>query len=690
MAATFVMLRIGGVAPGVIPSGALSLALLAVLAIVGRVLGLVEARGRERAIADTRAWVTAHGFGLGLACIVVAAAWLRFFGIAGDLGHVALQIDENRLNQSVLNLFRTGDINYRTVEHYPGVHYWLLVGTYLLAYVWGLMSDVATTLARMPVEYFAAAGRMVSAAMSTGTVMITGLLGRRLAGPRVGLAAAALLAIGPLPIIMARQVRNDATQTLLCLAAVYVALGVYRRTHAAWEPALGGVLAGLATGVKYTAVFVLVPVMLAAVTCEDPRRRARALGLAVCGFLVAALVSNHFVWADLPNLVDQLSDQILITGEGHWAAQANPPAYHARILAGRVLGWPLLLLAAATAAYRLAVGPWSWRLFLTYPLFYIWFVSQRPSQLPRWVYPAAPFAAIAACAGLIALIELVEARFERAEPSPRWRALATPALVLVFFAPMLAATTTNLSRQFSPPTYALTEEWLEDNTAPADRVLLQRNWLDLDPERHDLRRPRSIRDVLNGGRYELATHDWVVVQEGLFQNPTLERLRLAEAINVAPYFGGNQGPDFRIFAVPEAEPIEGPMEVRIDGPGSRDYLGNEWPPRRPEEVGRLVPTEGARIFLPPLGARTRRLELVFAEDPAGGAPDIELFAAGRRLDLSPPQVADTDVLAPGSATRVVRVTIELSLGTVGPRVVELYVQAATTVGAARIFGFRLE
>ena len=36
----------------------------------------------------------------------------------------------------------------------------------------------------------------------------------------------------------------------------------------------------------------------------------RALALVVCGFLATALLSNHFVWYDLPNLVKQLCETI--------------------------------------------------------------------------------------------------------------------------------------------------------------------------------------------------------------------------------------------------------------------------------------------------------------------------------------------------------------------------------------------
>ena len=104
---------------------------------------------------------------------------------------------------------------------------------------------------------------------------------------------------------------------MFIVAAVYVALGVHRRGHAGYAPALAGALAGLAAGIKYTGVFALVPVLLAAVSTEDTARRGRAFVLGVSGFIAAALTSNHFVITDLPRLVYQLSAQVAITGPAH-------------------------------------------------------------------------------------------------------------------------------------------------------------------------------------------------------------------------------------------------------------------------------------------------------------------------------------------------------------------------------------
>lgn len=682
IAAAALLLRIGGYGAGVIPPALVCLAILVALVAAGRWADAVQLRGRAHAAADLRAWASENSFWLTLSAVALLAAVVRLAAITQDLGHVAPGIDENRLNSSILFFFRTGEIDHRTVEHYPGVHFWLLTGSYLLAYLRGLTQGLADTFAGMPREVFFAAGRLVSTAESVATVVLVGLLGRRLAGARTGLWAAGLLALAPLSISLGRQLRNDAAQTMLIVAAVYVALGVYRRGHSGYAPLLAGALAGLAAGVKYTGVFALIPVLLAAVSTEDTARRGRASVLALGGFVAAALTSNHFVVTDLPRLVYQLSSQIQITGPLHWAAQDNPAAFHVMILATRVVGWPLLILGAATLVVHLAAGRWRWWVFAAYPLVYIGFVSGRPSQLPRWVYPAAPFAAIIAAAGLVAVTAYLGRRMDAAD-RPRLAWAAGPILAFILVSPVVWRTATELNRRFGAPTYRVAEEWLEHNTAAGDRILIQRRWLDLDPKRFSLNRVASLQDQLDGGRHALAANDWIVVHEALRRHSTLEALTLGKDITVDAFLGGNQGPDFAIYAAPRIAATDAPLDLRLDTDEAFDFLGPEWSREPDPRPGLALPPAGASLFLPPLGSAGRTLDIVVAaadDDDDAASLVLDFESAGRAL------IATRISVAPNGAQTF---TMELSLRVVGPGVVRVFVRPGAGAGPVRVLRIRL-
>jgi len=677
LAAGLLLLRLGGYGHGIAPSAGIFLAILLLLLVYERLHGELAVHGREAALSRWRDWVGRHGFALGLAAITVLALGLRFFALTREFGHLPPNVDENRLNVSILHLFRTGDIDYRTVEHYPGIHYWMLAGTYLFAYVWGLMSDVGRSLGQMPANYFLGFGRAVSALQSTATVVLVGVLGRRLVCARAGLLAALVMALAPLSILVGRQLRNDAAATMLIVAAVIVALGVYRRGFRLWEAALGGALAGLAAGVKYTGVFALLPVLLACALSEDRLRRGQAAGLALAGFLAAALLSNPFVWADIPNLLVQLSDQISITGEGHWAAQDNPAGYHVMTLVHRVLGWPMLLLGAAVLAYHLAAGSKRWWVFAIYPLTSIWFVAQRPSQLPRWVYPEAPFMAVAAAAGLVALLAWANRRFPAVQRDRTRRTVLAALTIIVFLSPMIRTNALNLSLLISTPTWTLTEQWVESNAAQGDRILLDRYWLQLDAARYDLNR-QPLDEVLDQGSYELAANDWIVVHEQLFGHAALGNLRRVGRITLDHSFFGTQGPDFFIFQPPEVAPARVPLQVMLAERGARRYLGHEWPSPGSDATRRL-PEAGAGLYVPPLGRQTLQLDVIVAPPASGPLPAIDA-RAGR---------SDVDVLRTRGDDGSLVFTIELPLRVVGPGVVSVFLRPQPDSGPVDVRGFRL-
>ncbi len=111
------------------------------------------------------------------------------------------------------------------------------------------------------------------------------------------------------------MVRNDPGMVLAVTAAIYAALTYYDSGKLGWI-ATAGALAGVAAAIKYSAVFALAPVLIAACSCSSVNARGRIRAAAVaalaCGLAVA--VSNHFVWADFPNLLRQLATQYTFTG----------------------------------------------------------------------------------------------------------------------------------------------------------------------------------------------------------------------------------------------------------------------------------------------------------------------------------------------------------------------------------------
>ncbi len=613
--AAVLFVRLAGIGRGWLPTaGALGL-LLVGLELVrlfrDRVLAREGWRGALRCVRRSR-------FAVALFALAVLSLVVRLTNIGADLGHHPPDIDEFRLADNLKHFFATGEVLHTTVEHYPGLVFWMLTGASLIAYLQGLIAGAFGSVGEMPVERFILAGRIANAFVAAGTVGLTGLIGRRMGGARAGLLAAALVAVVPLAIQTTTQMRNDPGQVLLVLGTVWASLFLRDSGRPRWA-VVAGACAGLATGVKYTSVFALVPPIVAGLALPRPQR-VHGAGVTVSAFALALAASNHFLWLDFSNFVRQLSDQVGITGGKHWAATDNPAAFHAFVLARFGPGLVLLVLAGAWGAFVLARGRVDAWLFWAFPLIYSWFTTSRPAQLPRWVYPLLPFVTIAGASGLLGAIGIVR-RWPSWESVRLGRALRAAAIValatLALAAPFWASLTTYSGRLTSSTTGVL-EVWLRERIPARDAVMVENGWLDLRDARFTVIRVPDLARALRPGSYAMAAADWIVVPETHFANPTLRELRLVERVDARPHvLGGHAGYDYRVYAAPKLAPV-GAFDLQFDAPDADRALGPEWEATS-RGTGRSLPRGGGRVYLPPMTAGSVMLT-------------IELAGAGRATD----------------------------------------------------------
>jgi 4-amino-4-deoxy-L-arabinose transferase-like glycosyltransferase len=607
-------------------------------------------------------------YGLALGGILLVTLAARLPSLGADLGHQPPDIDGHRLAASIRNYFVTGEIGYRTVEHYPGVVFWAMSASALATFVWGLMSGGVRAIEFTTVEQFMLAGRAVNVVFAAGLVACTAGVARRLSGRMAALAAALVVALAPLSIETTTDTRNDPGQVFLVMAAVLAALaavpqdaraarrGVQQNAGPALLPAslwLAGACAGLASGVKYTSVFALVPVLLAALDAPAASRVKRTFA-ALAAFVLALALSNHFLWYDFPNFLRQLSDQVHITGAHHWAATDNPSAMHRTVLATVGGGWPLLALGAAWGVWTLAKGRRGAWLFWAFPLLYSWFTTQRPSQFPRWVFPLLPFVAVAGACGLAAVVRRMRRTAARSE-KPRFglRGSAVAAVVAVaVLAPPVWGGFAAWSRRVQPNTAVLLERWLSEKVPGGQVVLLEQKWLDVRGARFRVLRVPDLAWALGRGRRALETADWVVVPETHFANRGVAGLSLLHTVASAPRaWFGHLGYDYRVYAVPRTVPVES-IDVPLADPPAAASLGWDWE-RDGRGAGLPLPDRSAVVYLPPLAGSEGTLEVDLAEAGEPGRP-VPLTVS---LDERPVRITEAEPPAAGQRRFAARVTL---------------------------------
>ncbi len=132
--------------------------------------------------------------------------------------------------------------------------------------------------------------QLVGATAGTVTVILTGYVGRRVAGPRVGLVAAALTAVYPALIAVDGSLMSETITVPVVVGMVGLALVAVARPSW-WRFALLGLLAGVLTLARADGLAIGVLVILSAAFAISRRRRVRvSRGLVALGALGCVVV----------------------------------------------------------------------------------------------------------------------------------------------------------------------------------------------------------------------------------------------------------------------------------------------------------------------------------------------------------------------------------------------------------------
>lgn len=175
----------------------------------------------------------------------------------------------------------------------------------LLPEGWLLTRDVLNMAGWIEFRHLTAAARLLTALVDVGTVAVTFLVGRRLYGSAAGLLAAAFLALNVMHIQLAHFFTSDPYLTFFVLATLFFLLLVVRSDGNSRRRGiylgLAAVFAGLSVGSKFSAVLIVLPVIIAVWLGWHERRwqfRAGLMGTAMIGIVLSFAVTNPFAILD--------------------------------------------------------------------------------------------------------------------------------------------------------------------------------------------------------------------------------------------------------------------------------------------------------------------------------------------------------------------------------------------------------
>jgi hypothetical protein len=291
-------------------------------------------------------------------------------------------------------------------------------------------------------------------------------VGRRLWGGFEGLAAAGVLSFAFLPVAYSRVAVTDVGTLLPVAFALYAAVRVYEE-GAPRHYLLGGAMAGLAIGFKYTAGLVLLPLALAALADVRRRRPPLGLGLALGAALLVFFATNPYFFIHFSSALHQLRGEQQLAGRFAKLGQEGEsgPVYYLWSLTWG-LGWAAALGALAGVAVVARRSPARALLLAVFPVALYVYLAVQVRYFGRWLLPAYPALALLAGAAIAWVARLVPGR-----PLAKGATLAAVGLA-VLAQPILADVRTArlLGRT---DTRQLARDWLVRRYPPRLRIVIE-------------------------------------------------------------------------------------------------------------------------------------------------------------------------------------------------------------------------
>ena len=496
---------------------------------------------------------------LALAGILTVGFLLRVWNLGAGIPF-AVGIDEPAIMTTVVRILKSGSFNPHFFE-YPTGYIYVQLGAAIVNFLVGAMRHSWKAVEQVGPSDFYLWGRFVTAALGTATIALVYQAGLRW-GPRVGLAAAGLLAVMPMHVRESHFVLTDVPMTFAVVLTLLLSL------RASEQPTLrafiaAGAAAGLAAGIKYNALMAFSMPLVAALALARGQRLSRgAAVLTAAGACVAAFfVTTPFALIDLPAFLNGFGTQAAAFGARSDAAEPSWLVYlkHFRLS----FGWPASLLAASglgMTLYRIYAGPdrIRWALLAVFPVVFFYLINGWAYMFARYSLPIVPFLSIWAAIAASALVDSLR----RWGIPARWRGAAVAVIVLASVAPGAIGSVIWLREFGADTTQALAWKWVKASVWRDDLVLSEVRGLDFPAERYrvEIVRPVTRRDL---AAIEAAGTRWVLLSSEVWkrndpayqagQDPPAayrDLLLKAQTRKIIVPSAENPGPEIRILELP--------------------------------------------------------------------------------------------------------------------------------------------
>jgi 4-amino-4-deoxy-L-arabinose transferase-like glycosyltransferase len=402
--------------------------------------------------------------GISLTIILLSALGVRLWSISAGVPH-SVGIDEPAVVDRALRIVRTGDWNPHIFD-YPTLVIYLHAVIALMRFMVGASRGEWSSLAGFDIAEVYLTGRFVAACIGTVTVWLTYRLGKEAGSERIGLIAAAQLALLPMHMRESHFILTDVPATALTTLTLLLA------TRA--EPGrfwLGGVTAGLAAAAKYNGGVVIVAVLAGIARFRLPVvARARMAVVATIASVLAFLIATPYVVLDLPTFLNSFAAQMGRLAMARAAPEPIGMTYLKQFALSSVLWLPLAVAGLAIVLVR-RTSRGRWLPVLAFGAAYFYVLATHSLVFAGYALPLTPVICLLAAAGIDGITRLLPGL-----PRVPRRVVHGLALFLLL-APLLFAFgrgTVAWDRQAARrDTRQLTADWIRAAFPPKTRIAVE-------------------------------------------------------------------------------------------------------------------------------------------------------------------------------------------------------------------------
>ncbi len=406
--------------------------------------------------------------------ILLVGFLIRLYGINFALPYINI-FDETYFVDRAFLILLNRDLNPHWFGPPATTIIYMLAGIYTMIFLIGSRVGVFASFEDFKLLYyqdptiFYLSGRLLSAVFGTAIILLTYLIGEKIfKNKTIGLMAAVFMAITPWHVEYSKFVRMDTLMTFLILIAFWYCLNILEENKFS-SYILASFFTGLAIVTKYPAVVFIPTIILAYLLSKGWQRGGylKPIVSAIACFL-AAFLASPFLFLDFQTTLADVSHEarpqnVTANGEGFieniiWYWQH--PLTHSFTFYG-------LLLVGIGMALCLASKQKDRYILISFPIFFLLFISSLSLRWHRWVIPIIPFGCILLAYTIYRLAKWVENRLN----------FRIGFLIVLIFCGMISVPLFNASilhgQELSGlDTRAMAREWMLSNIPAKSSVLV--------------------------------------------------------------------------------------------------------------------------------------------------------------------------------------------------------------------------